>query len=319
MTKIPVAAMLVVTLAVAARAAFQSAATVADAQKLFDAGKYQEVVNTLPSQTIDNLSSQDRPKAYLLLGQSRARNEDADGALGVLQLGVQLYPKDINLLSALADLLHSQELDDRAKPLYERVLRIHPNNSSAHLGLAEIEHSQGFLERSVRHYEQSLVEFSKNPAIWRSFAGVLSERRDYPKAVAAIEKSLSLEPNDALSLESLALFQYRQGLRREADETIRRAIAAAPLPPKLTELRLERALWLLSGGQLDASLREAQDSLRDDPENPLAYWIRASVALRRGDRQAAARDLRQAGSKPSQYPFIASISGAMLKQVEETP
>ena len=287
-----------------------------EAQKLFDAQKYEQVVEALPSTAIDALPSSARSQAYALLGQSYVRKGDVTDALGVLQLAVQLYPKNINLLSSLADLLHGEELDDRAKPLYERILHIHPNNAEANLGLAEIEHTQGFLERSVRHYEQALTERSKDAAIWRSFARVLSERRDYPKAIAAIEKSLSLDPNSAESLEALAVFQYRQGLRREADETIRRAIDAAH---GRTDLRLERALWLLQDDELDASLREAQEALRADEGNPLGLWIRGSIALRRGERQAAIRDLKAAGSKPSQYPFISQVSAAMIAKLESAP
>lgn len=312
------AAALFCLLACAAQASIvlRSTGGLASLQKLYETGKYEQVIEALPPQTIETYYGQDRAHAYLLLAMSRQRKGDVEGALGVFQLAVQLFPKDINLLSALADLLHGEELDDRARPLYEEVLRIHPNNATAHVGLAEIERSQGFLERSIHHYEQALIELPNNASTWRAFAAVLSERRDYPKAIAAIEKSLSLEPRSPESLEALAIFQYRQGLRREADETIDRAIELAA---DKKELRLERALWLLEGRELDASLKQAREVLREDAENPLALWIRASVELRRGQRTEAIRDLKAAGSKASQYPFIASVAHAMIERVESAP
>jgi Tfp pilus assembly protein PilF len=285
-------------------------------QTLFDAKHYDQVILRLQGQVIENLSRQYQPQAYLLLGLSYTRQGKIDKALGVLQLAVQLFPNDINALSTLADLLHHEELDDRAKPLYERVLRIHSNNTNAHLGLAEIEHSQGFLERSLDHYERCLNELPKNPAVWRAYAAVLSERLDYPRAIAAIKKSLELDPGNAQSLEFLALFQHREGLSSQADQTLRQAIDASG---DKTQFRLERALWLLEENDLDRSLRETQQVLQDSPGNPLGHWIRASIALRRGERAVAIENLRLAASNSVQFPFIASTAQAMLDRLGARP
>jgi tetratricopeptide (TPR) repeat protein len=285
-------------------------------QTLFEAKNYDQVILRLQSQGIENISQQYQPQAYLLLGLSYARQGKFDKALGVLQLAVQLFPGDINALSALADLLHHEELDDQAGPLYERVLRIHPNNANAQLGLAEIAHSQGFLERSIDHYEHCLIEWSKDPTVWRAYAVVLSERLDYPKAIAAIKRSLNLDPNNAQSLESLALFQHREGLYSQADQTLRQAITVSE---NKTPFRLERALWFLEENDLDGSLRETQRALQDSPENPLGHWIRASIALRREEREVAVQNLRLAASSGMQFPFIAATSQAMLEQLGVRP
>jgi len=282
-------------------------------QGLFEAKKYGQVIENLPDQNIENLSHDEQPQAYLLLGLSYSRQGEIDKALGVLQLAAQLFPDNINVLSQLADLLHNEELSDRAKPLYERILRIHPNNNAAHLKLAEIEHSQGFLERSIDHYERCLTEYSKAPEVWRAYAMVLSERGDYPKAVTAIEKSLNLDPHNAQSLESLAVFQYRQGLYSRADETIRKAIAYAEIK---TPLLLEHALWLLDENKLDASLRETQQALQKYPNNPLGRWIRASIFLRHGDKKNAIQDLRLVASTNERFPLIASVAQGMLERLE---
>lgn len=285
-------------------------------QTLFEAKHYDQVILRLQGQSVENLSRQYQPQAYLLLGLSYAREGKIDKALGVLQLTVQLFPGDINALSALADLLHREELDDRAKPLYERVLGIHPNNTNAHLGLAEIEHSQGFLERSIDHYKRCLAVLPKDPAVWRAYAAVLSERLDYAEAIAAIKQSLNLDPADAHSLESLALFQHRDGLFAQADQTLRRAIDATE---EKTPFRLERALWLLEANDLDKSSRETQRVLQDSPGNPLGRWILASIALRRGEREVAIQNLRSAASNDVQFPFIASTAQAMLERLGVQP
>jgi tetratricopeptide (TPR) repeat protein len=149
-----------------------------DAQKLYDSGKYAEVVAKLSNSGIRAVSWRRRAKAYELLGLSRERIGRLQEALATYQLAEGLYPKDINILSDLAYLLHRVELDDRARPFYERVLKIHPNNAAAHLGLGEIFSKQGLLERSQSHFERALLEWKNSETVWREYAEVLGERRD---------------------------------------------------------------------------------------------------------------------------------------------
>jgi Tfp pilus assembly protein PilF len=285
-------------------------------QTLFESKQYDQVISRLQGQNLESLSKQDQPQAYLLLGLSYGRNGQSDKALGVLQLAAELFPKEINILSALADLLHREELDDQAKPIYEKVISIHPNNSNAHLGLAEIEHSQGFLERSIDHYQRCLDQMPKEAPIWRAYAAVLSERLEYAKATAAVQKALSLAPSDALSLESLAVSEHRQGHFEQADDAIRKAIVVSR---NKTPFRLEYALWLLEEDHLDESSRQVALVLLDSPQNPLARWIRASIALRRNNVEGAVQDLRFAASRNEQYPFISATAQAMLDQLEGKP
>ncbi|MFX9630925.1 tetratricopeptide repeat protein, partial [Acinetobacter baumannii] len=82
-----------------------------------------------------------RARGFALLGQSYERMGRIEEALRVSQLAQGLYPDDIDILSDLAELLHRSQLDDRARPYYLRVLKIHPNNAMANRGLAEIERS----------------------------------------------------------------------------------------------------------------------------------------------------------------------------------
>lgn len=285
-------------------------------QELFDARQYDSVIQRLSGDGIESFSQENRSRAYLLLGRSYSLKGKLDSAIGAFQLAAQLFPNDINILSELARLLHREELDDRAKPLFERILRVHPNNAAAYLGLAEIEHAQGFLGRSAARYERALAEYSRDPAVWRAYAEVLSERRDYPKAISAIERALSLDPGDARSLEALALFEHRQGLSSRADETLLKAIAVSE---DKIPLLLERALWLLEEKDADGGLREAQRVLQKSPDDPLGLWIRAYVRLGKGQRDGAIQDLRLASSQGSRHPFIASVAEAMLRQLGVRP
>ena len=120
-----------------------------EAQKLFAAGRFRDAAARLNDEAFQQLGSRDAPRAYELLGQSQERLGKPDAALRTYQTGVALFPKDLNLLTELGYLLHHAALDDQARPIYERILAIHPNNAAAHLGLGETERTLGFFDRAA--------------------------------------------------------------------------------------------------------------------------------------------------------------------------
>jgi len=263
---------------------------------------------------IRSVSWRRRVKAYELLGLSYERAGRLQDALATYQLAEGLYPKDINILSDLAYLLHRVDLDDRAEPFYERVLRIHPNNAAAHMGLGEILYKEGLLEGAQRHFESALAEWKSSETAWRKYARVLGDRRDWGGAIRAIQRALALHES-AGSLEALAVFQRHSGAS-DAYATLRRACGMAEGGTQLSDLRLRLGLWLLEDARLDESLQEAQAVLSERPEEPLALWLRASVNLRRGRLGAAKKDLASAARAERTSPFVARAAAAMIRQIE---
>jgi len=278
-------------------------------QKLYNGGKFGEVAGRLSGAGMRKISRRHRALAYKMLGVSYERKGRLKEALAVYQYAEGLYPKDINILSGLANLLHHVGLDDRARPLFERVLDIHPNNAEAHLGMAEISYKQGFLEKAQRHYEIVLTEWNQNESIWRGYAVVLAKRRDWAGAVHAVRQALSLQES-ADSYEALAVFQRANG-DAEAYASLKRASGITQDRP---DLRLRAGLWLLEDGWLDESLGEAEAVLALRPQDPLAHWLRASVNLRRGRMDAARKDLESAAGAGRNSPFVARAAEAMLAQ-----
>ena len=287
-------------------------------QEFYDAKRYVAVIDKLAEGRIERLPRRDQPQAYFLWGLSHQYRGETDKALGVFQVAASIYPKDINILSHLAQFLHGADLDDRARPIYERVLAIHPNNAAAHLGMGEIDHARGLLERSAEHFEKCLQDWGDNARAWKSYAAVLTDLRQYPKALSALEKSRSLDPSDLDTLRVLADLQRREGLGGAAYATLDRFAEAAATRPEsssqVAEAVLQRALWLLEDGDLPRSLVSAQKALADAPGDPLALWIRAQISLRGGLGAEAAKDLAEAAAQERQAPFVAAASRVMLKE-----
>lgn len=284
-----------------------------DARKLFDSGKYGEVIGKLSGTGIRKISRRRRAQAYELLGFSYERTGRLKDALALYQYAEGLYPKELNILSDLANLLHRIDLDERARPLYERVLRIHPNNAAAHMYLGQIFYKQGFWERAQAHYEHALIEWHGGAQLWREYADVLGKRRDYAGAIRAIQRALAIQEN-ASALEDLAVFQ-RAINAPEAATTLLRARDLSDSPSSQQAIRLRLGLWLLADGRLEESLKEAETVLAARRDEPLALWLRASVNLRRGRFAIARPDLAAAAQAGRAGPFIAQTAQAMLRQM----
>lgn len=271
-------------------------------------GRYELVRKALEGPAISKLKRRFRAEAYRLLGESHERLGDMDRALRVYQLAEGLYPKDINLLSNLANLLHHIGLDERARPYYERVLRIHPNNAAAHLGLAEVSRAQGMTPEAADHYERALRELSGAADVWRDYAELLSECRRFEEAETAIRRSLELS-RDSDALLDLALIGRRRGRSTQAAADLEEATRVAPFR---TDLRLRLALWRIEDGRPQDALSLVSGVLSESPKDPLALWIRASIRLREGKTSSALEDLRVAASATRTHPFVAASAKKLL-------
>lgn len=280
--------------------------------KLFAQGKYAQVAAALSPERMQQLDKPDLERAYLILAESLERQGRLDQALGVYQVGVKLFPRDLRLLTELAFLLHNAGLEQQAKPLFEKVLRIHPNNASANLGLAEIDGALGFLDRSAQHYEHALETMASQPGVWRDYAEVLYDMRDYKTAELAARKALALAADDDDAQIDLALILRAEGRLPEALAALEQVLARRP---DRVEVSLLRGLWLLEAGRYDDAAQAAQAALKRDPQDPLARWLRARVELKADRYNEAVEDL-QAAAAAKGSPFVAKAAGALLERLQ---
>jgi len=281
------------------------------------AGKHVSVIAALSGNSISELPRFARSRGYLLLGQSLRLNGELGRALEVFQLAAGLYPRNLNLLTELATVLHRSGLDERALPHYRRILKIHPNNAVSNHGIAEIFRSQGNLTSARMHYERALSEdgWDKNPLIWKDYGLVLTELRKFDKAAEALERSVSL--ND--TPDSLLALARVERMRGNAEQSRTHVAAAILRDPAREDALLQRGLWELEDSDLNAALATAQLVLSGDGDHALARWLRASIHLRRGEREQASADLVVASAASREHPFIAKTARAMLERLMGNP
>lgn len=291
-------------------------------EERFRAGEYARVVQSLEGDGIPKVRAGCRARAYHLLGLSYERLGKASKALHTYGVAEGLYPEDINILTDLANLLHRSGLDERARPYYERVLDVHPNNAASNQGMAEIHRAQGFLDRAQFHYEKAMRDWGDHPRIWHDYAHVMAEQGKLPKAVRAIRRALKLKRVPE-SMMSLARFERRQGLKTEAYLHLQEAMlmhgpdeSVRTQETRRTRILLTRAVWLLEDSRLDEAEALCSSLIERDDGLALARWVRASVSLRKGLLDEARGDLKAAAAA-SKKGFIAEVARSMLERTSE--
>lgn len=279
---------------------------------LYDSGRYAEAAAAMTPERLRRLPRRARGDGYALLARSLQSQGRTSDALAAYQLAEGLYPKNLEVLTGLAWLLHGQGLSDRALPFFRRAAAIHPNNAAANLGLAEILAANGDLATAEDCYRRALAapEWEGNPSVLRGFAEVLSARQKPAEAAAAVTRALAKDPS-AATLLTAARIERRRG---ERDASYRRLAEAMATDPAREEAMLQRALWFLEDGRLPEAEADA-DALLSRAEGPLARWVRGAVRARRGDLAGARADLASAAAQRREAPFVARAALALLEEL----
>lgn len=284
-------------------------------RELFEQSAFTQCAAALTPERLVRLPRRARAGGHVLLAHALYANGRVDEALSVYQYGATLYPKNLELVSGLAWLLHHQGLDDRARPLFERVIGLHPKNASGNLGLAEIQRAQGDLASAEAHYETALAEegWRENPAVQRDYAELLADRQRFDAAARAVEKSLGL----ARSPDTYITAARIERSRLRAGDAYARLAEALALDPGRDDARQQRALWFLEDALLPEAAAEAESLLAKSPDAALAHWVRGVARARQGDLAGARTDLAAAAASHRKNPFVADAAKALLSELHD--
>lgn len=284
-------------------------------QRLSDEHKPSEVLAALTPQFIQTLRGTDLRQAYVLLGDNHAALHRPAEALGDYQLGVSLFPKNVDLLTRLATLLHKSGLDEQAKPLFLTALQYEPRHWGAHLGLAEIDRRFGFLDRAADHYDVALEVLGSRADVWRDYSEVLLAMNEIPTAELALQTALKLEPENSDTRVLLAVAHRDRGDFDGAADQLDEALALGAG----VGARRAKALFRLEQGRLDLARAEAEEVLKTVPDDGAALWVRARARLAAGDASGAERDLALVKPADDRNVFAAQAARVLLDKTLEPP
>ncbi len=282
-------------------------------QHLHDDGKIRETLAALSPEFIATLRGTDLRQAYILMGDNLRKLGKLDEALGQYQLGVSLFPTNVDLLVRQAMVLHESGLDERARPLFMRALAIEPRHWNAHQGLAEIDRDSGFLDRAASHYEIALESLEKRANVWRDYAEVLLRLREYKTAGLALHKSLELEPG---SSDAHILLAFARRAQNDVDGAQEELGEAEKLGAGVGAQRA-KALFFLEAGRRREAQAAAETILKSVPNDGAALWVRARLRLAQGDAAGALRDLTAMNMDNEHLSFTIAAARKLSDEIKK--
>ena len=232
------------------------------------------------------------------------------------------------LQERLADSIVSAVEPEIERAEYERARLIQPENLDAwenyHIALwhsfrftaADTERAQGYLDRALRqdpqfsraHAALSLVHFS------RAFLDSSADpARDIALALDSAERSLDLDPRDAMGHWSLGRARF---LNREHDLALQSLDRALTANPNYAQGHYARGFIGVHAGIPGEALSELDKAQRLSPYDPLLFAMKSSRAISlaiQGEFADAADWAVRATQEPNAHYHIHAVAAACLE------
>ena len=141
-------------------------------------------------------------------------------------------------------------------------------------------------------YEKALDDAGEasRPVLLRAIAQTWALDGAEDKAIELLEQSLTLAPEDSLTLKLLINVLLDAG----RDEEAKPYIARLPAEEKLDEqARLNLGIDLYNRGEMEGALEQFRQAIADFPESADAYYYRGLVHMAREENDAARADLQR--------------------------
>lgn len=281
------------------------------ARNCFSEGRYQQAVVELTDYIykIKNVKRRE-VRAYRLLGLSYEKLNNLEKALEVYLEALEFHPKNIPLLLAAAQLYQRTGLMNRSMELYEKVLETEPNNLAALSGQADNYATQGFYSKARVLYDRFFEEKPHADPLYRArYANTFLKQRNFSQAFQNITLALEDEPENPDFWLLSAKARYGLSSTQEALADLNTALLLAPTRK---DLLAQKALWLYQEKSYKDSLQVAQQILKQEPQDPLALFIKAINEYRLGKTAAARKQLEEIAHQ-SPHSFTGKVSAELLK------
>ena len=160
-------------------------------------------------------------KAYRAAGQP-----ERSGAL--LREGMSSFPDVFSFPFELARSYHLAGRLDEALEIYQVAEEIQPRNPMLLRSVAHLHLSRREPREALRRLETLVEEAPDDPEAWGNLGMVLGGLGEFPRAVAAFRRGLSLAPDIHTMHFNLGLALLRQGDRQGAADSFRSALRLDP-------------------------------------------------------------------------------------------
>jgi tetratricopeptide (TPR) repeat protein len=225
--------------------------------------------------------------SFLRAGMANERTGNYPGAVRSYRRGLEVEPKNPELLNSLGFALFQQGMSQEAVAAFEKALVADPKHWKAHNNLALASIDLGELEVAEAHYRESLA-IEPQPAIYSDLGFVLERLGMTEEAAKMYRKSLELDPESASAQFNLAASLARRGEFVEAERRFHAALEEKPSAQAYTGLGF--VLW--QQGRVDEAIASLHDAIEADPKDAAAYDQLGTILVEQGKLEEAASNNR---------------------------
>ena len=219
--------------------------------------------------------SPNNPRIWTLQGIAFSRKGDEKQALAAFLTAAKLAPDDVAALAGAAQ-IYFQQGKQNAVPLLQHLIRLRPDDPTAHAMLAVMEYRRGNCEAASTHFAKagSLVESQIDGL--HAYATCQVRLKRFGEAVATLQKAVALSPEDPREKQVLASIQLMARKPEDALVTLK-PLLDGPSPSAET-LQLA-SLAFEDGGDTPHAVSTLRQALLLDPRNTSLYLDFANICF----------------------------------------
>ncbi|MBN1309312.1 MAG: tetratricopeptide repeat protein [Chitinispirillaceae bacterium] len=289
------------------------------------------------------------PEILFLIAEAYDGLRQRAKAIPLLEAVIARDKKNVEAYARLADLYTKENLADKAKGIYEKLLSLQPNSPEVYLTLGEYNLKAKKYEEAMKHFQKSFTLDQKAPAAlgmmkaaWELkkydiardaaesalhkdgklsepqvvLAKIYTQEKNYAAAASKLEGLLKSDPKNLEFLELLAECYDRMNNKEKLAEVDKRIIG---IDKKNVDARLRFARFSQQSGDVKTAKSILDELIQLQPKNTSILQSLYEISLKTGDTKEALRHLKAyLAIKPSDAALQKASGDLMYEMNDKT-
>lgn len=180
--------------------------------------------------------SPDAPLALIGLAKIAYFAKDVEGATRMIDQAIAKNPQSTEALVAKADLLRAQNKNDEALAAYDAALKIKPDHLQNRIAKANLDIAMRRFDEAAKEIEAARKLAPAAPTVSYAQALLDFSQGKHQPALESIQQVLKVAPEHMPSVLLAGAIQYALGSNEQAEQYVKRYIAANPGNPYASKL-----------------------------------------------------------------------------------
>ncbi|MEW6264404.1 MAG: tetratricopeptide repeat protein [Thermodesulfobacteriota bacterium] len=225
-------------------------------------------------------------------GDKRFEAGDWEGAIEEYRKGLELNPRDLNLLNSLGVCYGQRKMLQEALTAFDQVLSLDPDNLMAHFNRGYILAMNGRAEEALESFRRAAALDPENFDVLFHRGRTALDLNLVDEALDSFQRSAGVEDRKPIVFRWLGQALLQAGRREEAVDAFK--AAARHDPEDASSLSQLGVLFLERGTDLDVALSLIRQSVTLDPSNGLFRERLGRALTKAGDLKEAEAQYRRA-------------------------